>query len=342
MNQTARAAAYLSKLPPAVAGNSGHRATFAAACRLVEFGLSFEQAAPLLAAWNETHCAPRWTVTELNHKLVDAFKRTVAKPEFIVARNGVASAIATAQKRSVVTAGNQSKPLISHPKAADFPESELSTLAPRFHPGTSQDFAALAKLRGLSVDAIALASARGLLRFGRYHGAPAWFALDASHRNGCARRMDGAAWHGGAAKSLIFRGAFAQWPLGIAETQLFPVILLCEGGADLLAAFHFMVARRRVTDCAPVVMLSAAYNIPPQTLAMFAGKRVRIFAHDDATGYRAAARWQAALEPHAREVDAFAFAGIRTRDGQAANDLNGFAQCEASPENDPLLSNLLP
>ena len=302
-----RAAAYLAKLPPAVAGNGGHRATFAAACRLVEFSLSFEQAAPLLAAWNETHCQPQWTAAELNHKLADAFKRTSAKPEFLAA-----------------------------------PESELETLAPRFQPGTSHEIDALAKMRGLSRAGIALASARGLLRFGRYHGTPAWSILDASHRNGCARRMDGTTWRHTDAKSLIFRGSFAQWPIGISEAQSFAVILLCEGAPDLIAAFHFIAAQGREADCAPVAMLSAAYNIPPPTLTMFAGKRVRIFAHDDATGYRAAARWQAALEPHAAMVDAFAFAGIRTRAGQAAKDLNGFAQCEATDENEKLLANLLP
>ena len=87
MNSTAsnvesRAAAYLAKLPPAVAGNAGHHATFAAACRLVEFGLSFERALPLLAAWNQTHCQPRWTEADLRHKLADAFKRTSPKAPY--------------------------------------------------------------------------------------------------------------------------------------------------------------------------------------------------------------------------------------------------------------------
>lgn len=49
MNNETRARAYLAKLPPAIAGQGGHDATFAAVCRLVEFGLSFEQGAPLLA-----------------------------------------------------------------------------------------------------------------------------------------------------------------------------------------------------------------------------------------------------------------------------------------------------
>lgn len=82
-NLELRAAAYISKMPPAIAGNGGHRATFAVACRLVEFGLSFDRALPLMLAWNQTHCQPRWTEADLNHKLVDAFKRTSTKSGYV-------------------------------------------------------------------------------------------------------------------------------------------------------------------------------------------------------------------------------------------------------------------
>jgi hypothetical protein len=140
----------------------------------------------------------------------------------------------------------------------------------------------------------------------------------------------------------VFRGASAQWPIGIAEAQPFSTILLCEGAPDFLAAFHFIALQSRESDCVPVVMLSAAYNVPAQALKLFAGKRVRVFAHDDATGYRACERWMAAIAPHAREIDAFSFSGVRTRTGEPVNDLNGFAQCEATPENEKISTNLLP
>ena len=182
-----RAAAYLAKLPPAVAGNGGHRATFAAACRLVEFGLTVEQAAPLLAAWNETHCSPRWTAEELNHKLADAFKRTVPKPEFIDVTGRRSPAPVKSHSPLPIYRSVSKSSLKSNRSASHFAEPELVRTAPRFQPGTSQEIAALADLRGLSRAGIEMASARGLLRFGRYHGAPAWIALDASYRTGCAR-----------------------------------------------------------------------------------------------------------------------------------------------------------
>jgi hypothetical protein len=67
-----QARAYLVKLPEAVSGQGGHNQTFKAACRLVQgFGLSPEEALPLLGDWNE-RCQPPWTEQELCHKLADA------------------------------------------------------------------------------------------------------------------------------------------------------------------------------------------------------------------------------------------------------------------------------
>jgi hypothetical protein len=342
MNQITRARAYLAKLPPALAGSGGHAVTFSAACRLVEFGLSFDHAALLLTEWNETHCQPQWTEGELHHKLSDAFQRTKAKPEFAVTVRGIPRPMASQSRPDVNTSEMRSGRATGQMRAIPARESELPKLASGFHAGTTEEINELARARGLLPDGLALASSRGLLRFGRYHGAAAWFVLDGSLRNGCARRADGAGWHDGAAKSMVFRGASGQWPIGIEEAKPFDVILLCEGAPDLLAAFHFITIHGRESDCAPVCMLSAAYNIPAQALPMFSGKRVRIFTHDDATGYRATARWQAAIASHARDVDAFSFAGVRTCHATPANDLNGFAQCDSTPENEKLSATLLP
>jgi hypothetical protein len=344
MKVSNRAAAYLAKLPPAIAGQGGHAATFAAACRLVEFGLTFEQAMPLLAAWNETHCQPHWTEAELRHKLADAFKRTAPKPQFVNgARRAKAGAISPV---STSPAANQSasnrilardfSPKCDSPGKKTSPP-EILALAAKLREGTEADLSALAALRGLSVEGVALASARGLLRFGRYHGQGAWFILDASRRNACARRMDGHLWTTIRKKSRLLRGSRAAWPVGIGEARVFPNILLCEGAPDLLAAFHFIVAQSRAADCAPVAMLSGNYYIPADALPLFTGKRVRIYTHDDETGYAAASRWAAQLTGRA-DVDAFSFAGLHTREGQPVKDLNGFAQ--SSDEN--LLKTLLP
>jgi hypothetical protein len=64
-----QARAYLAKVPPAIEGQGGDKHTFSVAALLVvDFGLTPEEALPILLAWNAT-CLPPWTTAELAHKL---------------------------------------------------------------------------------------------------------------------------------------------------------------------------------------------------------------------------------------------------------------------------------
>lgn len=75
-----RARAYLAALPAAVSGEGGHDATFRAACAaVVDFGLSQDEARPLLAEYN-ARCVPPWSEKELEHKLSDAAKKAAEEP----------------------------------------------------------------------------------------------------------------------------------------------------------------------------------------------------------------------------------------------------------------------
>jgi hypothetical protein len=70
-----RARLYMQKMPPAVAGQSGHNATFRVACVLVlGFGLTLAEALGLLNEYNAT-CVPPWTQAELVHKVNSAAKQ---------------------------------------------------------------------------------------------------------------------------------------------------------------------------------------------------------------------------------------------------------------------------
>jgi putative DNA primase/helicase len=69
-----RARNYLMKVPPAVSGEGGHNQTFKAACILMRFGLTREEALEVFREWNET-CQPPWTEKELLHKLEGAAER---------------------------------------------------------------------------------------------------------------------------------------------------------------------------------------------------------------------------------------------------------------------------
>ena len=79
---------------------------------------------------------------------------------------------------------------------------------------------------------------------------------------------------------------------------------------------------KRDVKCAPVAMLGATLKIHPQALPLFAGKRVRIFGHDDESGRSAVERWAAQLASVGADVDAFSFEGLTQIDGKPVKDLN--------------------
>ena len=78
-------------------------------------------------------------------------------------------------------------------------------------------------------------------------------------------------------------------------------------------------------------MLGATNNLPPESRALFAAKRVRIFPHLDSAGSRAALLWTEQLRAAgARHIDAFSFDGLRQASGTHVNDLNDL--CFVDPE----------
>lgn len=315
MNTATRARAYLGKLPQAIGGQGGHAATFAAACRLREFALSEADAFEILSEWNLTHCAPQWSERDLRHKLADAFRTTSPRNSFATSVRGTFSK--TPQKPKLTTPRIQTKPPLSNPSASFFDAVATQGL-----------FSTLAMLRGLSVEGVKLAAERGLLRFGTYRVRLAWFVLDASGRVAQARRLDGQPWAQGV-KAWTLPGSQAAWPVGIREARAFANIALCEGGPDLLAACAFMFAEGRECEIAPVAMLGGCARIHADALPLFAGKRVRMFPHVDATGESAANRWAEQLAGAGASVDAFSLDGLRRADGGTVKDLCDLAAIHA-------------
>jgi hypothetical protein len=306
ITQSQRARAYLAKLPHAIAGQSGHNATFQAACRLVEFGLSFEQAWLVLCEWNQTHCAPQWSERELEHKLKDAFQRAKPKPEFFGRGNSLVSHSAPVQRPQ--------SPTVRSPTV----RPRLSRL---IMSGYSEDIEKVASLRRLSIESVHLAHQRGFLWGGLYRSKPAWVITDKARRLAQYRRLDGKDWSAGV-KALNHGGSNASWPLGIREAERFDSIALCEGGPDLLAAFHFLRIAGKLSTCAPVAVLGADLRIDSHALRCFFRRRVRLFCHEDKAGARAAKCWSEQLNSVQARVDRFSFAPFRKSDGTPVNDLN--------------------
>jgi len=195
---------------------------------------------------------------------------------------------------------------------------------PQLRSGTSGEIQSLGRLRGLSVEGLSMAQDAGVLSFADLKGHIAWVISDSTARNFQARRLDGKTWaHIDEKKAWTLPGSQAAWPLGILNAASFNTILLCEGGPDLLAAFHFITATNR-KDLLPVAMLGAGLRIHREALENFAAKHVRIFPHIDSNGqgYTAAARWQSQLESVNAVVDAYSFAGLKTAAGIPVKDLN--------------------
>lgn len=94
MTPLQRAALWLSKVPPAVSGQSGHSATYTAAVGLVHgFQLSEGDALSLLSNWNQS-CQPPWSERELIHKLREAASKSHAKPAGHLLQSGSAPSTA--------------------------------------------------------------------------------------------------------------------------------------------------------------------------------------------------------------------------------------------------------
>lgn len=222
---------------------------------------------------------------------------------------------------------------VAAPRARPKPAVEVShrlILPDGLHHGSREELVTVATKRGLPLDALMLAEQRGLLWFAEPRCISAWIVTDKARINAQARRMDGGLWrHIGNRKAYTLPKSRAAWPIGTQEAQRFPFVILVEGGPDLLAAHHFIVAEGREADTAAVAMLGAANSIPEDALLFLAHKHVRLFPHHDPIGQAAAVRWTEQLERVGCEVDAFSFDGLWRSDGQAVKDLNDLALLDA-------------
>lgn len=195
---------------------------------------------------------------------------------------------------------------------------------PVFHAPTVSELAAVAELRGLSVEGVTLAADRGLLWCADSAEGRAWVITDSTRRNAQARRLDGRPWERIDAKAWTLPGSEAAWPIGLRESAASPALVLVEGGPDLLAACHLAWIDGLEEHFFPVALLGASQHIPPAALPSFAGKPVRLFSHDDPAGTAAALRWANQLHAAGASPALFSFSGFLRHDGTPVRDLNDF------------------
>lgn len=175
---------------------------------------------------------------------------------------------------------------------------------------TRADLRALADNRKIFINAIQRAAELDHLWFADTAEGRAWIITD-SRRMVCqSRRLDGKPWEriGCKAWSSVKEPGGAGWPVGAASIKDCQNVLLCEGGPDFLCGHE-------ADGAAAVAMLGAASRIHAEALPLFAGKCVRILAHGDAAGERAAQIWAEQLrEARAARVEIVALSGKRFSD----------------------------
>ncbi len=131
------------------------------------------------------------------------------------------------------------------------------------------------------------------------------------------------------------------WPIGAAEMGRRARVLLVEGGADLLAAYHFLHGYGLLGEVAVCAMLGSGNRITAEALPFFTGKRVRIMMDADepkaaadgqkpkAASLEAAARWQRQLTGAGAAVESYSLYGLETAAGARVKDLNDLALCDS-------------
>jgi hypothetical protein len=284
-----RAAAYLERMQPAIAGSGGHAATFNAAAALTRgFALPEQDALPLLMAWNQTHCQPPWAESELRHKLRSAASST--RPlGYLLDEIG-------ARRDNT---------------APDF-ESEVEKKArhrkawPELMPLTPADITAIAELRHMPPDAVDLAHRWGFVRGAEIEGHRCFIIHEGTFAQ--ARRLDGHPFTRSDGTKIKAKnlpgstGAFIgqQW---LGDTQN---VLLVEGAIGLLEALAaFALVNMKKSWCIlAATSASSRFYRDPALLAHLKGRSVRIIPDADDAGKDAAASWLADLEAASARADA--------------------------------------
>lgn len=191
------------------------------------------------------------------------------------------------------------------------PEEKRRPLTlPAMDRGTYGEICTLQRLRRLPFNAgLQILLDRGLLRFGTMDGHRCFFVLEGG-RNAQGRRLDGKPLEAGgrAMKAKTLLGSQAAFPVGLEDARKREIVLFCEGGPDLLAAASvaWWESDGNTAALGFVAMLGAALDIPAEALPAFARKRVRVFAHNDEAGMKAARAWARQLRSAGAVVDVWA------------------------------------
>ena len=179
---------------------------------------------------------------------------------------------------------------------------------------TDNELEAIATLRRLPLDGPHWASMDGVLRMANVEGQRCFIIRSTCGKNAQARRLDGLPL-GDNLKAKTLAGSIATLPVGNYHDRRWPAVAVVEGGPDVLAAYAAIYKLGLLDTVAVAGMLGAAMRPPYGALATMAGRRVRIFQHNDEAGQKAADSWARLIHNAGGDVDVWTPA-------QAGADLN--------------------
>jgi hypothetical protein len=226
---------------------------------------------------------------------------------------------------------------------------------PDFSLPSAEDLQQLAALRGLQVGGLEVAVARGHLRVcdwpWRWDGdarcrrraadaVRSWVITDGSGWVAQYRSLDGSLYRigneeDGWRESKSWSTRNVSWPVGAPEIGDRWRVLIMEGGADLLASYHFLSGLGLVEEVAVCCVLGASNRLAPGAMKYFRDREVRILMDADvprggvAPGMEAAARWQEQLVAAGAVVTVGSLYGLTQVDGSRVKDVNDLARCDA-------------
>jgi hypothetical protein len=282
-----RAASYLERMPPAIAGSGGHAATFNAAAVLTRgFAMPETDALPLLLAWNQSHCQPPWSEADIRHKLRSA--ATSTRPLGYLLNDAETLPIPFTSG----FAGDEEK------------KARLRESWPKFRAPTLAEIETISRLRHLPGSALRTAADAGLLRVGHYEHAACYILTEGHFAQ--ARRLDGLPLpiKDGLSKAKNLPGAVGAF-IGAGLLDEVSNVLLVEGCIGLLEALGCIaLADAQGWTAIAATSASSRFHRAPNLLARLKGRRVRIVPDADEAGLEAAATWLADMENAGAFVDA--------------------------------------
>jgi hypothetical protein len=261
----------------------------------------------------------------------DGFKQAV---EALAQRAGIAALAQPAKK---------TKPAPAAPVATTLVDRRRPWLPPmrQLRPAEIQQLAAL---RGLSIAALEAAIDDQRLGYSLWpvtgdgpdhRSHPSWCITDPERWVAQFRRLDGGLYEGVDGNNFkSYSTKNVCWPVGAAQTGDSQQIILVEGGADMLAAYHLLHATGQLDTVVVWCLFGASVRLCTEALQLARGRRVRIFADNDAPQtktfkHRPPITIRPGLEGAARWVDQLRSAGAAAVDvydlqplGDEIGDLN--------------------